>query len=42
MFLGGAQATSTSCLINTIPSQNFYEGVRIWAAFVYYDVPPWE
>jgi hypothetical protein len=42
LFLGGAQATSTACLVNTIPAQNFYEGARIWASFVFYDVPPWE
>ena len=42
MLMGGAQITSTACLVNSIPSQNFYEGVRFWAAFVFFDVPPWE
>lgn len=42
MLMGGAQATSTAILINTIPSQNFYEGARFWASFVFFDVPPWE
>ncbi len=42
MLMGGAQATSTAILVNTIPSQNFYEGVRFWASFVFFDVPPWE
>jgi hypothetical protein len=42
MLMGGAQITSTAVLINTIPSQNFYEGVRFWASFVFFDVPPWE
>jgi hypothetical protein len=41
MLLGGAQATSLACLVNSIPSQNLYEGVRVWASFVYYDVPSW-
>lgn len=41
-LLSGAQVTSTACLVNTIPSQNFYEGVRFWAAFIFFDVPPWE
>ena len=41
MLLGGAQATSMSCLVNSIPSQNFYEGVRLWASFVFFDVPQW-
>jgi len=42
MILSGAQITSTACLVNSIPSQNFYEGVRLWASFVFFDVPPWE
>ncbi len=41
MLLGGAQATSMSCLVNSIPSQNSYEGVRLWASFVFFDVPQW-
>lgn len=43
MFLfGGAQITSCSVLVNNIPSQNMYEGVRFWAIFVFFDVPKWE
>lgn len=43
MFLfSGAQITSCSVLVNNIPSQNLYEGVRFWAIFVFFDVPPWE
>jgi hypothetical protein len=42
IFFSGAQDTSTSCLVNTIPAQNFYEGVRLWASFVFFDVPEWE
>lgn len=43
MFLfAGAQITSCSVLVNNIPSQNLYEGVRFWAIFVFFDVPPWE
>ena len=41
-LLGGAQITSCSVLVNSIPSQNLYEGVRFWAIFVFFDVPPWE
>lgn len=42
MFLfSGAQITSCSVLINSIPSQNLYEGVRFWAIFVFFDVPKW-
>lgn len=43
MFLmSGAQITSTSVLVNNIPSQNMYEGVRFWAMFTFFDVPNWE
>lgn len=42
LFLGGAQITSCSVLINNIPSQNFYEGVRFWGLFVFFDVPKWQ
>ena len=42
LLFSGAQITSGSVLSNQIPSQNLYEGVRIWAIFVFYDVPPYE
>lgn len=42
MIFSGAQITSTSVLVNSIPSQNMYEGVRFWGIFVFYDVPKWE
>lgn len=42
MLFAGAQITSCSVLVNNIPSQNLYEGVRFWAIFVFFDVPPWE
>ena len=41
-FFSGAQITSTAVLVNNIPSQNLYEGVRFWALFVFFDVPNWE
>lgn len=41
-LFSGAQITSCSVLINNIPSQNLYEGVRFWAIFVFFDVPKWE
>ena len=40
-FFAGAQITSTSILVNSIPSQNLYEGARFWALFVFFDVPKW-
>lgn len=42
LFFGGAQITSSLVLVNNIPSQNLYEGVRFWAQFVFFDVPSWE
>lgn len=42
ILFSGAQITSTSVFVNSIPSQNLYEGARIWAIFVLYDVPEWE
>jgi hypothetical protein len=41
MLFSGAQITSCSVLINNIPPQNMYEGVRIWAVFIFWDVPAW-
>lgn len=41
-LLGGAQITSCSVLVNNIPAQNMYSGVRFWAIFVFFDVPEWE
>lgn len=41
MILSGAQITSCSIFVNSIPSQNMYEGVRFWAVYVFYDVPEW-
>lgn len=41
-LFSGAQITSCSVLVNNIPSQNMYEGVRFWAIFVFFDVPLWE
>ena len=41
-MFAGAQITSCSVLVNNIPSLNMYEGVRFWAIFVFFDVPPWE
>ena len=42
MLFAGAQITSCSVLVNNIPSLNLCEGVRFWAIFVFFDVPPWE
>lgn len=42
LLFSGAQITSCSVLSNQIQSQNLYEGVRIWAIFVFFDVPPYE
>lgn len=39
MLFSGAQITTTSVLVNSIPAQNMYEGARFWGIFVFYDVP---
>lgn len=38
----GAQLTSSSILINSVPAQNSYEGARFWGNFVFFEVPGWE
>jgi len=42
LLFSGAQITSGSVLVNNIPAQNMYSGVRFWASFVLFDVPNWE
>lgn len=29
-------------LVNNVPAQNMYSGVRFWGSFVFFDVPEWE
>jgi len=41
MLFSGAQITSATVFVNSIPSQNMYEAVRFWAIPVLYDVPAW-
>lgn len=41
LLFAGAQLTSSTLLINTVPPQNMYEGTRFWATSIFYDVPPW-
>jgi hypothetical protein len=41
LLFSGAQITSTTVMINSVPPQNMYEGVRFWAVSVFYDVPAW-
>lgn len=42
LLISGAQVTSLSMLSNQIQSQNLYEGVRVFAVFVFFDAPPYE
>lgn len=42
MLFAGAQITTCSVFLKSIPAQNMYEGVRFWGTFVLYDVPQWE
>ena len=42
IFVPGAQISSTIALHKIILSRNFYEGLRFWGSFVYFDVPSFE
>lgn len=42
LALNSLQITSCLVLINTILPQNLYEGIRMFASLIFYDVPPWE
>lgn len=42
LALNSLQITSCLVLINSILPQNLYEGIRMFASLIFYDVPPWE
>lgn len=42
LALNSLQITSCLVLVNTILPQNLYEGVRLLASTIFYDVPEWE
>ena len=42
LFLNSVQITSCLILINTILPENLYEGIRLFASLIFFDVPPWE
>lgn len=42
LLFSGSAITSCSMLSNQIQSQNLYEGVRVFATFVFFDAPPYE
>lgn len=41
LLFSGAHITSATVMVNSVPPQNMYEGVRFWACSVFYDVPGW-
>jgi len=41
LLFSGAQITSCTVFLKSIPAQNMYEGIRFWGIFVHYDVPQW-
>ena len=41
-LIPGAQLSSTVVLHNGVVPENFYEAVRFWSIFVYFEVPRWE
>lgn len=42
MLLPGVQITSSIIVINEVYSRQMYEGSRIFASFIYFEVPEWE
>jgi len=41
LLFSGAQLTTCSVFLKSIPAQNMYEAMRFWGLFVLYDVPSW-
>jgi hypothetical protein len=41
-FLPGIQITSAMVLVNGVIPQHMYEGIRIMATAIFYQVPKWE
>jgi archaellum biogenesis protein FlaJ (TadC family) len=41
LALNSLSITSCLVLINSILPQNFYEGTRMFASLIFFDVPPW-
>lgn len=41
-LMPGVQITSSVIMVNGIIPQHMYEGLRIMASFIYYQVPSWE
>lgn len=37
----GVQITSATILVNGIMPQHMYEGIRLMASFIFYQVPSW-
>ena len=42
LVLNSLQITSCLVLLNTIMPENLYEGIRFFASFIFFDVPPWQ
>ena len=42
LMMNSLQITSCLLLLNLIMPQNLYEGIRIFASLIFFDVPPWE
>ena len=41
LALNSLQITSCLVLVNSIMPQNLYEGIRMFASLIFFDVPPW-
>lgn len=42
LMMNSLQITSCLLLLNLIMPQNLYEGLRVFASLIFFDVPPWE
>lgn len=42
LMMNSLQITSCLILLNLIMPQNLYEGIRVFASMIFFDVPPWE
>lgn len=42
LIVNSLQITSCMLLVNTVLPKNFYEGVRLFASLVFFDVPPYQ
>lgn len=42
LLANGIQITSCMLLVNTVLPKNMFEGIRFFASWIFYDVPPYQ